>query len=199
MSDIVPFGKYKGQPVEDMLADEGYMAWLEAQPWFRERFSHLLKKRDADAMSRTPVHNRLQALFLDAAYQAAFLRVALPSEKVRNAVVSFEDSVEVDFSRRRAHGDVVMRLEVERYDERDKEIYTSRRNLAVEIKPSVADEYPGVLRQMARNLSHVLFVDSYIGEGATEAQFVAIFAASGKHVVFKRDVDNEIARHEARA
>lgn len=194
MSDIVPFGKYKGQPVEDMLADEGYMAWLEAQPWFRERFSHLLKKRDADAMSRTPVHNRLQALFLDAAYQAAFLRIAMPGERIKNAAVSFEDSVAIDYGARKAHGDVVFRLEIEKYDAHEKKYYQSRDALAIEIKPSVADEYPAVLRQMARNRSHVLFVNSYTGEGATEAQFVAIFAASGRRVVFKRDVDAEHAR-----
>ena len=26
--DIVPFGKYKGQPVESLLADQDYMRWL---------------------------------------------------------------------------------------------------------------------------------------------------------------------------
>lgn len=25
----------------DMLADTDYMSWLEAQPWFRQRFAHL--------------------------------------------------------------------------------------------------------------------------------------------------------------
>lgn len=78
MNETVPFGKYKGRPVADMLADAEYMAWLEAQPWFRERFAHMTKNRDADAMSRTPVHNRLQAMFLDTTYAHAFARVAAP-------------------------------------------------------------------------------------------------------------------------
>jgi hypothetical protein len=30
-ADIVPFGKYKGQPVESLLADQDYMRWLVAQ------------------------------------------------------------------------------------------------------------------------------------------------------------------------
>jgi len=34
----------------------------------------------------------------------------------------------------------------------------------------------------------------YRGRGATEAEFVAIFHASGKNIVFKRDVDREYAR-----
>lgn len=73
----VPFGKYKGRPVEDMLADADYMGWLEAQPWFRERFSHLAR-RDSDALQRTPDHNRLQALFTNDDYCMAFCRAARP-------------------------------------------------------------------------------------------------------------------------
>jgi hypothetical protein len=76
--EIVPFGKYKGQPVERMMADAGYCEWALAQPWFREKFAALFAiivnggaARDAD----TPEHNRMQTLFLDpemcvAAYRA---------------------------------------------------------------------------------------------------------------------------------
>ena len=76
LDETVPFGKYKGRPVADMLADAEYMAWLEAQPWFRERFARLLANRDADAAGRTPVHNRLQALFLEPEYCGAFVECA---------------------------------------------------------------------------------------------------------------------------
>ena len=30
-ADIVPFSKYKGQPVESLLADQDYMRWVVAQ------------------------------------------------------------------------------------------------------------------------------------------------------------------------
>jgi hypothetical protein len=70
----VPFGKYKGRPVEEMLADASYMAWLEAQPWFRERFAHMTGNRED--LGRTPEHNKLQAIFLDNAYCWAFALVA---------------------------------------------------------------------------------------------------------------------------
>lgn len=33
----VPFGKYKGRPIELMLSDRQYCEWAAAQPWFRER------------------------------------------------------------------------------------------------------------------------------------------------------------------
>jgi hypothetical protein len=34
-ADIVPFGKYKGQPVEAMMADRDYCAWALSQPVLR--------------------------------------------------------------------------------------------------------------------------------------------------------------------
>jgi hypothetical protein len=39
MSEVVPFGKYKGQPIEVLANDRGYLDWLTAQSWFRERYA----------------------------------------------------------------------------------------------------------------------------------------------------------------
>jgi hypothetical protein len=47
---VVPFGKYKGQPVEVMLADLSYCEWALDQPWFPKRFGNLynlIKPRNA--------------------------------------------------------------------------------------------------------------------------------------------------------
>jgi len=41
MSELIPFGKYKGQPVEVMAQDKQYAEWLTAQPWFRDKFAGL--------------------------------------------------------------------------------------------------------------------------------------------------------------
>lgn len=54
----------------------------------------------------------------------------------------------------------------------------------IEIKPTVGDDYPAVLRQMKRNESHVLLVGNYIGTGATREQFVETLATADKRVVF---------------
>lgn len=246
MSDQVPFGKYRGRPVEDMLADAEYMAWLEAQPWFRARYMHLLSRRDAEAASRTPVHNRMQALFLDPQYALAFSNVAASDRWLkasacgsaiqwatkrvndhRKAIgnptywVSAEqnqcqlDQWEEMLATLRAHvgeksascsfeqngSDVLVRcfattLTLNADMSEGNPIARPSKDefrLRVEIKPTVADEYPAVLRQMARNNSEFLFVGEYQGDGVTEEEFVAIFAASGKVVVFKRDVDAALA------
>jgi uncharacterized protein (DUF3820 family) len=34
-SNIVPFGKYKGRLIEELLLDDpGYLQWLSGQEWF---------------------------------------------------------------------------------------------------------------------------------------------------------------------
>ena len=60
-----------------------------------------------------------------------------------------------------------VRFAVDRYYERD---------IAIEIKPVVADDYPAVLRQMKANGSMVLFLERYSGKGATREQFIKTFA-----------------------
>jgi hypothetical protein len=59
----------------------------------------------------------------------------------------------------------------------------------VEIKPSVGDDYPSVLRQMNHNKSKYLLLRAYTGIGATQEQFKDFFKSQGKIVVFEREVD----------
>lgn len=75
---VVPFGKYKGQPVEVLMADDGYRDWLLAQPWFRERHSQIYQVviNYGGESSETPEHNQMQALFLDDAFCLALTKVA---------------------------------------------------------------------------------------------------------------------------
>lgn len=274
-SNIVPFGRYKGQPVADMLADAEYMAWVEAQPWFRARYMHLLSQRDIEAANRTPVHNRLQTLFLDQNYQHAFaLLVSAEYRKILSDVEvakgdasrraerrisefnveiakhqneladrGIDTNVMAEYvsnSLKQSIGDCQEQIEeikrclatylasdlkVEhefnvRFESDGADVYilwsgsyphltlksggyyaqktsivTSGKQdrLPIEIKPTVGDEYPAVLRQMKRNESSFLYIGEYQGEGATERQFVEIFAASRKAVIFKRDVDRVVA------
>jgi hypothetical protein len=40
-TNIVPFGKYKGQPVEALQADTSYIHWLLSKGWFRSQHTGL--------------------------------------------------------------------------------------------------------------------------------------------------------------
>lgn len=64
----------------------------------------------------------------------------------------------------------------------------------IEIKPTVGDDYPTVLRQMLAGKVRYLFLERYTGTGATLTQFLDIFAASGRTVIFKDDVDEQHRR-----
>lgn len=64
---VVPFGKYRGQPIEVLANDRAYCDWLMGQGWFRERFGgiHTLIVNNFAAPTETPEHNALQARFLN--------------------------------------------------------------------------------------------------------------------------------------
>ena len=51
--------------------------------------------------------------------------------------------------------------------------------MAVEIKPSVGDDYPSVMRQMKRLGAKVLVVGAWTGRGVSEPQMRAMFKAGG--------------------
>jgi uncharacterized protein (DUF3820 family) len=65
---IIPFGKYKGRLVEELLVDDpAYLQWLAGQDWFRAKFNILhqvIINRGAEP-EETPEHNAIQVKFLD--------------------------------------------------------------------------------------------------------------------------------------
>jgi hypothetical protein len=78
-TEIVPFGKYKNQPIELMLADQNYLEWIAGQPglmaMLQGRYPALFNVITVGAPQTddTPEHNKLQAMFLDPAFQHAFI------------------------------------------------------------------------------------------------------------------------------
>lgn len=76
-TDVMPIGKYKGEPVQGVLdRDSEYCQWLAAQPWFREKYANVynvIVNYGGDALD-TPEHNQMQAAFLDDARCFALAR-----------------------------------------------------------------------------------------------------------------------------
>jgi uncharacterized protein (DUF3820 family) len=77
---VMPLGKYKGRPLEEVLIDDpSYLEWLTGQDWFRTKHVQLYQiiiNRGAQSED-TPEHNALQVLFLDAAFRERFAKVYL--------------------------------------------------------------------------------------------------------------------------
>lgn len=78
--EIIPFGKYKGQPIEAIASDKQYLDWLTQQPWFREKYAtiHQVIINNFCEPTETPEHNALQAKFLDDDFRLKFASIAFP-------------------------------------------------------------------------------------------------------------------------
>lgn len=71
---LVPFGKYKGKPVTDFLADKSYVSWAKQQGLF-EKFTMNINivQQSINQDSPTPEHNRFQNLFLEECFRSTFV------------------------------------------------------------------------------------------------------------------------------
>jgi hypothetical protein len=76
-----------------------------------------------------------------------------------------------------------------------------RAYFAIEIKPTVGDDFPAVLRQMKASMPvqrssvqstnyFLLLVSKYTGTSVTQAEFIQYFESQGYKVVFENDIDN---------
>ena len=186
--EIVPFGKYKGRPVEALVEDRQHVDWLTAQPWFRDRFANIytLIVNNFQEPTETPAHNRLQAMFLDETFRRQIFKY-LYGEVFEKVSVSFEVG----------GFDVVIGSNAP--EPKDLKAVWRGAAYSFEIKPTVGDDYPAVLRQIkaaqnARKTDFVfsavpiLLLEEYVGSGATLEQFVEIFKTSDIRVIFLDDV-----------
>lgn len=71
--------------------------------------------------------------------------------------------------------------------------------LFIEIKPTIGDDYPSILRQIKASMpvqyehpqtKHCLLVGTYTGVGATKEQFVQFFQSQKYKVIFESDINN---------
>lgn len=67
---IVPFGKYKGQPITSLINDTKYLEWCKLQDWFQKFpvvYNICVNQTITtnDTSSKTPEHNKIQNLFLE--------------------------------------------------------------------------------------------------------------------------------------
>ncbi len=194
-NEVVPFGKHKGKPVEALLDDRPYLDWLLSQPWFKERFGNVynIVINAGQEPVETPEHNAMQIKFLDESFRMKFgqlLGLRTAKSQPPSGPRFEKDGIDVQF------------------DAAGPGYAYSRSLCCIEIKPTVGDDYPGVLRQIQRykqipeypndrtsslkryeDSKFILLIRSYTGIGATEGQFVQYFKTQGVQVVFESDID----------
>ena len=177
-TQLVPFGKYKGQPMEVMQMDTKYCEWLATQDWFREQYGNVYNQviiNNFTEPSETPEHNRLQMRFLDENFVESFV-----SKKLRPAIYAKYFNIEnIQFEH---YGwDVCIEYSYSKYSDDEADIYNS---VCFEIKPCLGDDFPAVLRQMKKNSNRysgtfsVCIIDEFSASGATYEQVQQMFRAS---------------------
>jgi uncharacterized protein (DUF3820 family) len=77
---IIPFGKYKGQLITNLLNDKGYLDWLKKQTFLKEKYTNIYniivhQTISQNETSKTPEHNKIQNLFLEKENQYKFLSI----------------------------------------------------------------------------------------------------------------------------
>lgn len=187
MNEIIPFGKYAGKPLESIMDDRQYVDWLLAQSWFRQRHEHLYTViiNNFAEPSETPEHNAMQAMFLDDQFRLQFALTALARCWVDHPVP------------------VTVSLPVFEVDGVDVQFRTKGLQMWVEVKPSIGDDFPAVMRQVLnqrrsaskvrwceRFISQFIFLRNFSGQGVSPDQFRKMFAASQIYVIFESEIKN---------
>jgi hypothetical protein len=178
--NIVPFGKYKGQPVEVMQQDQQYIDWLTNQDWFRNRYPTINQViiNNFQEPSETPEHNKLQAKFTDSVFLDKFEKYISDftdsSENATNFMIerkygiNFENSYDVQF---------IASYEYNYFCERHNKKFEGKasKEFGIEIKPCLGDDYPAIKRQIL-NIKYsgipikILLYDNFTAIGATLEQ-----------------------------
>ncbi len=230
--NILPIGKYKGQPVEVLQNDPSYKEWLTNQPWFRENHGQIYNViiNNFTAPTETPVHNKLQSRFLDEELLKRLTTYLLKDDlvaafEIHNLVfesngwdLTFNISEHLFCFPSANRNDCWQNLNYPRWDKeewlesegkwsrkRESASWTtyeramgrgSRIWFYVELKPSLGDDYPSVLRQVknfdrSHYLDHkvVVVVEEFSSSVVTLEQVVTIFGLSKIHLCLLSEFD----------
>jgi hypothetical protein len=170
---LVPFGKYKGQPITTLLNDTKYLEWCKQQEWFQKFpivYNICVNQTitTLNQSSKTPQHNKLQNLFLNNENVENLLKIIFKKTS-KNVTI---DSGDITFEGMFNWDLIVSNYQwgvcecdwsdetKDRCDCEIKKKYTERykipngcENLKIgelycEIKPLMGDDYPCVLRKM---------------------------------------------------
>lgn len=161
------------QNKKDELASSRH--WLaDADPKWRERAAERIPEQEAELIA-------LQAKVAEA-------ETALDAARVRR----FPLKVRVQFEQR----GIDVLLAIGFGDNPD--FYGDRGTVArIEIKPTMGDDFPSVMRQMQRLGCDTLVLGEYTGRAVTAPQVRQMFEANGQKLVFVRDIEAELANARA--
>ncbi len=187
-NNLIPFGKYKGEPLEMLLADSQYVEWLSSQSWLKEKYTNIYNivvfGREQD--TPTPEHNRMQAKWLNSDYLDNFIAYMVKHKNLRKnhcwVVTGFEmGNIDV-----KIEGKGVLRFA------NGNEILTIL-EINIELKTSVSDDYPSILRKLANQYRPrnklILITKEFVSEAVTLEQAKKIFKMSSIEFILESEFE----------
>lgn len=129
--DIVPIGKYKGQPLERLMADQPYSEWLLAQAWFLDKYAdlaQLLRLGRLNEPQDTPEHNAMIAGLIDQRDAMEWLYAKVTGRDCKS-LYAWDMHQELEPK----GGDLLVSF---------------GDYLLIEAKPLIGDDFPAVIRQI---------------------------------------------------
>ena len=167
----VPFGKYKGQPITNLLNDTKYLEWCKQQEWFKKFpivYNICVNQTitTTNQNSKTPEHNKLQNLFLKNENVENLLKKVFKKYKnikIDKGKVIFEWKFNWDLVVKEYRWCLcdctkeccdceVYEQFVEKYIHSEWYASIKFHELYCEIKPLLGDDYPSVLRKMTSQI-----------------------------------------------
>ncbi len=237
---IVPFGKYKGKPVEILLQDQSYVNWFSGNDDLKQKYKDIytviINNFHPQAID-TPEHNQMQIRFMSEAHSLKLAFLAsnkklfqydnkhfcihapkfiddLKAKKIETSEFlqqfksnkgikllhltkidfeTIEEGLDVKYDVSYGYGNILSQpgyLSYRAGDLFDKfwdnKMYLSIR---VELKPSIGDDFPSVLRQMKASKANILLIREYTGAGVTFDDFVKFFASQGMKVFTEQEIN----------
>lgn len=162
---VVPFGKYKGDDITELLKDRSYVEWARLQAWLPQRYPTIyniivggVPAKGKGKKQDSPEHNAMQVRFLDPAVcERLGRRYVSDEQRLRTYVRDGDDPL----------GGLTHRVSIEKlkYEHRLWDVVfdvrafledaggchfgaLSMAHVYVELKPSISDDFFAVLRQV---------------------------------------------------
>jgi hypothetical protein len=185
-TSLVPFGKYRNQPLAQLAADKSYCDWLLQQGWLGQRYPELrtLIINNFGEPEETPEHNALQLQFLDEEMRKRVTYLLCMEELTHEGLPGtvwgppgapiFESrGIDVKWEWGVSWGEPFEGGILEQY---------GKCRVAVECKPSLGDDYPAVLRHILSRKDpstvDAVVYQEFTASGGTLSQVKAFFRAS---------------------
>ena len=203
---IIPFGQYKGEQLSKVYEEnEDYLIWCQNQPWFKDKYSNIynivINQNNKSNDSKTPEHNKIQNLFLDEVLCKKLIK------KIQNGYVP--TGIKVEFE-----GEYNWDVVITNNNSKDRYYFSQNDNTMrktyIEIKPTLGDDYPNVLRKMKNqkkksldnreNFNYdghifMLIINNYDSVNTSKDNLKKIFRQSDIPVLFLEELDIHLKKY----